>query len=344
VSDARAQILSFTILTTQGHVVRLGGPTSGIFVAGRCDIFIPHFKDDRSGYYVLPVKSPSFRTAGLKPLKPVIILQRCPSSNVSVFNAAVQDDLGKEPSATHPDTVSSKAPTTSHKRGLADIDTDATIDAQDSQVAPADSIKVTDAATAVVRTLLKSSADLRLATARARTLTSRFSHSITMIILVQYVDNSGICYNCREIVDDFYADVRDDGHINLNFVGDLTWWIGVSYTYDHATGAISTDQETFVDKILDQYDMSNCNRCVLPMAVGADLASLPLSDMPDKDIVAEYAKLVGELLYICINTVPEIMYDLGALTRYMTRGTSQHYVYVKQVLRYLKGVKHLKLT
>ena len=58
------------------------------------------------------------------------------------------------------------------------------------------------------------------------------------------------------------------------------------------------------------------------MAVGADLASLPLPDVPYKDIVAAYAKLVGELLYICINTVPEIMYALGALTRYMTRATS----------------------
>ena len=80
------------------------------------------------------------------------------------------------------------------------------------------------------------------------------------------------------------------------------------------------------------------------MAVDADLASLPLPDVPDKDIVAVYAKLVGELLYICINTVPEIMYALSALTRYMTRATSQHYGYDKQVLRYLKGVKHLKLT
>jgi hypothetical protein len=90
-------------------------------------------------------------------------------------------------------------------------------------------------------------------------------------------------------------------------VGDLTWWLGVRCTYDHATGAISADQEA----------------CV---------------------IVAVYAKLVGELLYICINTVPEIMYALSALTRYMTRATSQHYGYDKQVLRYLKGVKHLKLT
>jgi hypothetical protein len=52
VPDARIQILSLTSLTNQGHLVRIGGPTSGIFVAGQRDIFIPPFKDDRSGYYV----------------------------------------------------------------------------------------------------------------------------------------------------------------------------------------------------------------------------------------------------------------------------------------------------
>ena len=66
------------------------------------------------------------------------------------------------------------------------------------------------------------------------------------------------------------------------------------YTYDRATGAISADQETFVDKLLDQYAMSACNPCLLPMAVGADLASIPLPDVSDKDIVAVYVKLVGE--------------------------------------------------
>jgi hypothetical protein len=25
-------------------------------------------------------------------------------------------------------------------------------------------------------------------------------------------------------------------------VGDLTWWLGVRYTYDHATGAVNADQ------------------------------------------------------------------------------------------------------
>jgi hypothetical protein len=44
-----------------------------------------------------------------------------------------------------------------------------------------------------------------------------------MLIVVQYVDNSGIHYNCRELVHEFYDTVRDDGHIDLNFVDGLTW-------------------------------------------------------------------------------------------------------------------------
>lgn len=69
VPDARTQILSLTILVIK-VVVRIGGPTSEIFVAAGRGIFIPLFKHDRSGYYVLdyvlPVRAPSFRAAGLK--------------------------------------------------------------------------------------------------------------------------------------------------------------------------------------------------------------------------------------------------------------------------------------
>ncbi len=70
------------------------------------------------------------------------------------------------------------------------------------------------------------------------------------------------------------------------------------------------------------------------MAVGADLAfTTPLPDVSDKGVVAAYDKLVGELLYICINTVPTIMYALNALIQYITRATSHHYGYAEQVLR-----------
>jgi hypothetical protein len=145
VSDARIQILSLTTLSNQGHVVRIGGPTSGIFVAGWRDIFIPLFKDDRSGYYVLPVKAPSFRAAGLKP---EITLQRRPRSDDSVFNVATTEISGKELPPASLASPSSSVSTTSLKRGLSDIEMGSTIDAH----------KSTDDATSTVSTLLKNAA------------------------------------------------------------------------------------------------------------------------------------------------------------------------------------------
>ncbi len=112
------------------------------------------------------------------------------------------------------------------------------------------------------------------------------------------------------------------------------------YTYDLTTGTVSADQDVVIDKFLDQYAKTNFNNCELPMTVGTDLVSIPLPDVPDRDVVTAYTKLVGDLFYISINTVPEIMYALSAITHFMTRATSQNYGYVKQVLRYLKGVKH----
>ena len=57
-----------------------------------------------------------------------------------------------------------------------------------------------------------------------------------------------------------------------------------------------------------------------------------------------YANLVGELLYIAINTVPQIIYHLHVLSRCMTRATEAHLQYAKGVTRYLKGVMDREIT
>ena len=53
---------------------------------------------------------------------------------------------------------------------------------------------------------------------------------------------------------------------------------------------------------------------------------------------------VGELMYIAINTRSEISYSVNQCSRYMTNATKAQYEVLKQILRYLAGVKHLKLT
>jgi len=59
-------------------------------------------------------------------------------------------------------------------------------------------------------------------------------------------------------------------------------------------------------------------------------------------VVSLYAKLIGELMFIAINTQPLIAQPVNALARFiarfMTNANAELYVLAKGVLRYLNGV------
>jgi len=161
---------------------------------------------------------------------------------------------------------------------------------------------------------------------------------------VMYVDNNGIRHNCEELVNEFEKAVKQDGRINLQREGELDWFLSVRYTYDKVTGAIGCNQEAYIDRLLVKYGMTNANACKLPMNPGSDLDTLPTPGVSDKIVVHTYAALIGELLYIAINTVPQLSYSMSCLARYMSKATPAHLAYAKTVLRYLIGVKGRQLT
>ena len=78
---------------------------------------------------------------------------------------------------------------------------------------------------------------------------------------------------------------------------------------------------------LDQVQHGNANACQLLMNPGSDLDSLPVLDMPDTIVVRAFASLIGELLYIAINTMPQLSYSMSCLTRYMFKATQAHLTY-----------------
>ena len=63
-------------------------------------------------------------------------------------------------------------------------------------------------------------------------------HEYAVVFILIYVDNTAIRSNCETLVKRFHAEVRIDGSIDLNFIGNLTWFLGVRYSYDELTGAI----------------------------------------------------------------------------------------------------------
>ena len=91
--------------------------------------------------------------------------------------------------------------------------------------------------------------------------------------------------------------------------------------------------------------MKKIQPCKLPLMCNVDFDSITASEkLGDEAFVAKYQKLIGELLYLSVNTMPEIGFVMSCLTRYMTKPTQKLGEYAKQVVRYTWGRRDAKLT
>lgn len=171
-------------------------------------------------------------------------------------------------------------------------------------------------------------------------------YPVACLIIVMYVDNNGVRHNCDELLAQFEADVAEDGRIDLHREGDMSSFLSVRYLNNTETGEITADQEPYIDTLLSQYEMTNCNPNKVPIktSVNLDEIAARLPSNPNPEIANLYAKLIGELMFVAINTQPLIAQPVNSLARFMTNANAELYTVAKGVLRYLKGHKSRKIT
>jgi hypothetical protein len=58
--------------------------------------------------------------------------------------------------------------------------------------------------------------------------------------------------NCSQLVEKFHADVRASGKIDLNFTGNLRWFLGVRYSYGD-DGSVSCDQQHYIEAMAKKW-------------------------------------------------------------------------------------------
>jgi hypothetical protein len=70
---------------------------------------------------------------------------------------------------------------------------------------------------------------------------------------------NGIRHNCNELLTAFESDVAADGRIDLHREGDMSSFLSVRYLNNTQTGEITADQESYIDTLLEHYNMTNAN-------------------------------------------------------------------------------------
>jgi len=74
------------------------------------------------------------------------------------------------------------------------------------------------------------------------------SHATEIIIITSYVDDNLAFTNCAALAAEF--EVHCNVKFPMNAEGPVNWYLSVKYDRDSTTGAVSTQQHLYIDKLL----------------------------------------------------------------------------------------------
>jgi hypothetical protein len=106
-------------------------------------------------------------------------------------------------------------------------------------------------------------------------------------------------------------------------------------------------QGTYLDKVLNKFNMQDSKRGFLPMSHGIHLSkSMCPKTQEERSRMGKipYASAIGSIMYAMICTRPDISYALSMTSRYQSEPGEDHWTAVKTILKYLRRTKNMFLV
>lgn len=154
------------------------------------------------------------------------------------------------------------------------------------------------------------------------------------IYILLYVDDLLIASRDDKAVDATIEDLQ--GKFNISNLGEIKMYLGVQVEKDQ-NGVFYIHQKNYINKILGEYKMTDAKGSKIPMDPGY-IKEIPGDDkkLPDDN---EFRKIIGSLLYLTVNTRPDIAAAVSILGRKVSAPCQRDLVEAKRVLRFLSSTK-----
>ena len=90
--------------------------------------------------------------------------------------------------------------------------------------------------------------------------------------------------------------------------------------------------------------MADSSTAYTPMEAGAVLGKAGSEYQATQEFKTNYQSMLGSIMYIMLQTRPDIAYAISKLSQFSSNPTERHFQALKRVLQYLKGTQDLGLT
>lgn len=162
-----------------------------------------------------------------------------------------------------------------------------------------------------------------------------FMQESPLIVIAVYVDDAIVLSKEQSMIDLLLKRLQsqfDVHEINSNI------FLGFQYTRD-SDGGISIHQQRYVEKIIEQYNMTDANPTTTPELTDEN----DRNDYPDADEGTPYREAVGSIMYAAVTTRIDIAHAASRVAQ-VSKPTVKDWTAIKRILRYLKGTKELGIT
>ena len=109
---------------------------------------------------------------------------------------------------------------------------------------------------------------------------------------------------------------------------------------------LDLSQKLYIEKMLKRFSMENSKRRLLPLKHAIYLSKIMCS-ITSKEVQCmsriSYASFIRSLIYAMLYTRPNITLAVSVTSRYQSNLDEEHWIAVKNILKYLRRTKDLFL-
>jgi len=160
-------------------------------------------------------------------------------------------------------------------------------------------------------------------------------------LLAMHVDDGLAGCNSQGFLDFIKTEIKK--HFGIKDLGPLRNFLGVQFEREKDTCELWIHQEMFIDSLLSDYDMVDCNAVKTPLDRDNPLGLATDVYPAIANLTVSFQRLVGSLLFLQLCSRPDISFAVLVLSQHTSAPEPRHFAAAKRVLRYLKGTKSYRL-
>jgi hypothetical protein len=146
-----------------------------------------------------------------------------------------------------------------------------------------------------------------------------------IVFLILYVDDILLIGNDIPMLEVMKSSLRNS--FSMKDLVEVAYILDTKIYRDISKRLIGLNQDAYIDKILNRFNIQDSKKSFLPMSHGITLSKKQCPSKPDEQermSVIPYALAIGSIMYIMLRTRPDVSYALSVMSRYQSNYGEAH--------------------